>query len=119
MEDRLVYIITHAKDNLEMAAIPFKLVGGALAMDVVPVVILQGEGVNLAVKGYLSDDNPHEKEIKNAINMYLSFGNQIYLCSPCLKERNITDDMIIEGAVTVGAAKVTEEVLKAKNVLKY
>lgn len=119
MEDRLVYIITHAKDNIEMAAVAFKLISGALAMDVIPVVFLQGEGVNLAVKGYLSDDNPHEKEIKDAINMYLSFGHKLYLCSPCLKERNITEDMLIEGAITSGAAKVTEEVLKAKNVLNY
>ncbi len=117
--EKMVYIVTHAKDDMERAAIPFKLAGGAIAMDVEPAVYLQAEGVRLATKGYLTDSNEKEKEIKNLMNTYLSAGYKFYLCSPCLKDRNIKDEDLIEGAIPVGAAKLTEDALKAKNILSY
>lgn len=117
--ETLAFVLTHAKDNLELVSIPFRLAGGALAMDVTPVMFLQAEAVRLAVKGYLSDDNLKEKEVKDLMDVYLSGGNKLYLCSPCVTERNISEDQLIEGAVTVGAAKFVADVLEARGTLCY
>jgi len=117
--ETLAFVLTHAKDNLELVSIPFRLAGGAVAMDVTPVMFLQAEAVRLAVKGYLSDDNPKEKEVKDLMDVYLSDGNKLYLCSPCLKERNISEDQLIDGAVTVGAAKCVAAILEARGTLCY
>lgn len=118
-EQKIVYIVTHGKSNPEKAIIPFVLANGAIAMDVKPVIILQSEGVLIGKKGYAKEIK-HEgfDSLDKLLEQYLSFGNKLYLCGPCVKARGIENDLI-DGAVIVGAAKVTEEILSAKAVLTY
>lgn len=120
MEKKITYIITYADDNPEKATIPFILAIGAMAMDVVPVIVLQSNGVMLAVMGYA--DKVHFKEgvsLKQLIESYTGAGYQLLLCSPCVEKRKLAEKDFIEGAIIVGAARVTEEVLSSTNVLTY
>ena len=52
-EERILFICTHAEDNLEKAAMPFVMANAAMAMDVKATIVLQGEAVYLAKKGYI------------------------------------------------------------------
>jgi predicted peroxiredoxin len=52
-QEKIMYICTHASDNAEKAHLPFVMANAALVMDVQAMVVLQGEGVYLAQKGYI------------------------------------------------------------------
>jgi predicted peroxiredoxin len=51
-QEKIMYFCTHASGNPEKAAMPFVMANAALAMDVKAIVVLQGEGVYLAKRGY-------------------------------------------------------------------
>ena len=50
--EKIVLIATHAGEDPERATFPLMLANAAQAMDVEAVVVLQGNGVYLAQKGY-------------------------------------------------------------------
>jgi len=119
-EKKITYIITYGDDNAEKATLPFMLANVAMTMDVTPVVVLQSAGVMLAVKGYA--EKVHFKDginLKQLIDNYLAAGNNLLLCGPCFEKRNLTEKDLVEGAIIVGAARVTEEVLSSVNVITY
>jgi len=119
-EKKITFIITYGDDNSEKATLPFMLANGAMAMDVNPVIVLQANGVMLAVKGYA--EKVHFKDgisLKQLIENYIEAGNKLMLCGPCFEERKLTENDLIEGAMIVGAARITEEILSSVNVLTY
>jgi len=120
MEEKIVYIATHFKDSPEKALIPFVLANASFAMDVKPVIIVQGEGVNLAVKGKAAEIThaPFDPLEKLAAS-YAEMGGRLLVCSPCLKARNYDEKDLVPNAKIVGAAKIIEEVTSAKTVLSY
>jgi predicted peroxiredoxin len=118
--DKIVYISTHFQDEIEMAFIPFVLANASFAMETAPVIILQGEGVNLAIKGKTAGvTHPPFDPLEKLAATYASMGGKLLVCSPCLKARNLTEADLVENAVIIGAAKVIEEVTSAKSVLSY
>jgi predicted peroxiredoxin len=119
-EKKITYIATYGNDNPEKATIPFILANAAMAMDVTPVIVLQSEGVMLGVKGYA--EKVHFKEgisVKQLIDNYISAGYKLLLCGPCVEKRKLTEKDFIEGAIIVGAARVTEEVLSSAGAITY
>jgi len=119
-EKKITYIATYGEDNPEKATIPFILANGAMAMEVTPVIVLQSNAVMLAVKGFA--ENVHFKDgisLKQLITNYTEAGYKLLLCGPCVEKRNLSGKDFIDGAMIVGAARVTEEVLTSVNVLTY
>jgi predicted peroxiredoxin len=119
-EKKITYIVTYGQDDGEKATIPFILANAAMAMDITPVIILQSNGVMLGVKGFV--DKVHFKEgisLKQLMDNYLEAGYKLLLCGPCVQKRNLDEKDFIDGAIVVGAARVTEEVLSSVNVLTY
>lgn len=118
--ERIVYVATHFKDNPEKAIIPFVLANASFAMDAHPVVIVQGEGVNLAVKGKASEIvHPPFDPLEKLVGTFTEMGGQFLVCSPCMKARDLTENDLLPNARIVGAAKVIEEITSAKAVLTY
>lgn len=119
-EKKITYIATYGDDNPEKATIPFILANAAMAMDVTPVIILQSTAVMLAVKGYA--EKVFFKEgisLKQLLENYIQAGYKLMLCGPCVEKRNLSEKDFIEGAMIIGAARVTEEVLSSVNVITY
>jgi uncharacterized protein len=117
---KITYIITHGEEDPEIATIPFILANAAMAMDVTPVIVLQSNGIMLAVKGYA--DKVHFKEgvsLKQLIENYVDGGNQLLLCSPCVEKRKLSEKDFVNGSIIVGAARVNEEALSSVNILTY
>ncbi|MBF0210273.1 MAG: DsrE family protein [Desulfamplus sp.] len=120
-EEKILYILTCGGENPEKASMPFVLGNAALAMDVPATVCLQGNGVYLAQKGYVdhvapSGGFPH---IKKLLTDFIELGGKISVCVPCIKERNITPEDLIEGAETTAAAKVNLEAMQSSAVFVY
>jgi uncharacterized protein len=119
-EKKITYIVTYGEDNAEKATIPFILLNAAMTMDVTPVVVLQSEGVMLAVKGYAEKVQFKEGiSLKQLMDNYVGAGNKLLLCGPCVQKRNLSEKDFVDGAIIVGAARVTEEVLSSVSTLVY
>jgi uncharacterized protein len=119
-EEKIVVIATHAGEDPERATFPFVVANAALAMDVKAVICLQGDSVNLAVKGGADNVNAAGlPPLKDLMASYFAQGGELLLCTPCLKSRNITSDMLVQGATAIAAGRVVQECLEAKSVLNY
>lgn len=118
--EKIVYVATHFKDSPEKALIPFVLANASFAMDAKPVIIVQGEGVHLAVKGKAAEiEHAPFDPLAKLFSSYAEMGGEILVCSPCLKARSYTEADLVPNARIVGAAKVIEEVTSAKATLSY
>jgi predicted peroxiredoxin len=118
--EKLVIISTIGDENPEKATLPFVLATAAQASDAEVIVILQANAVILAKQGEAEKVNAKGfMPLKELINAYISFGGKLLLCSPCLKERNITKEELIDGSLIIAAGTVVSEVLSAKSVVTY
>jgi len=118
--EKIVIFATHGPEDPERASLPFVCANAALAMDVQATVILQGTGVLLAKKGcyehvFCAGFDP----LKKMVDTFLELGGKIFVCIPCIQERKITNDMLIEKAEPTKAGRVVQEALEAKAVLNY
>jgi len=117
--EKIVYVITCADENPEKAIIPFVLANGARTLDIDTTIILQSNGVLIAKKEYASKIRHSGFDpLDKLLNDYISSGGKLYLCGPCVKSRNIENELI-DGAVIIGAAKVAMEAIEAKAVFTY
>ena len=42
------------------------------------------------------------------MDQFIEAGGTLWVCSPCFKKRNLSEEDLIEGATIVGGAKVVE-----------
>lgn len=114
------FIVTHSADDPEMATLPFILANGAMAMNVDPVVILQAEGVRLALPGgseaVSAEGFPPVADLLTAV---IGAGHRIMVCSPCLSARNINEEELLDGFYVGGAGIVIQAMLDCENFVRY
>ncbi len=120
-EEKILYIGTSGGEDPERASMPFMMANAALAMDVKASIALQGNGVYLALKGYVDTVLPGGgfPPLKKLITDYLELGGKIKLCTPCVQGRNIAESDLIEGAELSAAGSLNLEALEANAVLVY
>jgi uncharacterized protein len=120
--EKILYIATHAGENPEKAAMPFVMGNAALAMDIQATVVLQGNGVYLARKGYTENMLPPGgfPPLTKLIREFLELGGKLLVCVPCIKERKIDEKAdLIEGAQTTAAGALNVEATESKAVFVY
>ena len=77
-QEKIVVVATHAKEDPERATFPLLVATTAQTMDVEAVVILQGDGVYLAKKGYADDITfPGLAPLKTLIESFVSNGGKL------------------------------------------
>jgi uncharacterized protein involved in oxidation of intracellular sulfur len=119
-KEKLVIISTIGADNPEKATLPFVLATAAQASDVEVVIILQSNAVVTGKKGEAEKINAKGfMPLKELVDSYISSGGVLLACSPCLKERNISKEDLINGTSIIAAGTVVTEVLSAKSVVTY
>ena len=120
-EEKILYIATCAGDNPEKAAMPFVMGNAALAMDIKATIVLQGNGVYLAQKGYVDTMLPAGgfPPIKELLVSFMELGGVLKVCVPCIKSRNIAESELVEGAQTTAAGALNVEAIEANAVLVY
>jgi len=120
-EEKILYIGTCAGDDPEKASMPFVMACAALAMDIKATVVLQGNGVYLAQKGYVDKMLPGGgfPPMKELLANFLELGGELKVCVPCLKERNINESELVAGSKTTAAGALNIEAIEANAVMVY
>ena len=120
-EEMILYFGTSAGEDPERAAMPFVMAIAALAMDVKATVCLQGNGVNIAKKGYVDTMLPSGgfAPLKKLLPDFLELGGELKVCVPCIKERNIEESDLVEGAETTAAGELNIKAIEADAVFVY
>ena len=57
--------------------------------------------------------------MKELLASFLELGGQLKVCVPCIKERNIDESELVEGAQTTAAGALNLEALEAGAVFVY
>ena len=118
--EKLVIFGTHGPEDPERASLPFVIGNAALAMDVKVTVMLQGSGVITAKKGcyehVFAAGLPPLKELMDA---FIEQGGTLLVCTPCIQERKITPDMLLDTAKPVKAARAVMEILESDATMTY
>ena len=118
--EKIVIFGTHGPEDPERASLPFVIGNAALVMEVDAVVMLQGTVVFLAKKGcYEHVFAAGLPPLKDLMNSFLEQGGTLLVCTPCIHERGITSEMLLDQAITVKAARAVMEILGATNVMTY
>lgn len=118
--EKLVIISTTGPEYQEKATLPFVVATAAQSVDAHVVVILQASAVLLSKKGIAENVNaPGLLPLKQLMDTFIELGGDLLICSPCIKERHIADNELIEGAKPIAAGTVVTEVLSAKATLTY
>ena len=119
--EKIMYFCTHASDNAEKAHLPFVMANAALAMDIQALVVLQGDGVYLAQKGYIKHmvSGGGFPPINELISSFLELGGQLLVCVPCIKERHIEESDLIEGSQTTAAGNLNVLAIESNAVFVY
>lgn len=119
-KEKIVFIATHAGEDPERATFPFLMANAALSMDIEAVVVVQGTGVYLAQKGYADHISVHGlTPLKILVENFVANGGRILVCIPCIEERNIKPEDLVEGSELCKAGKVVIEVTSAKSTVVY
>ena len=118
--EKLLIISTIGVENPEKATLPFVLATAAQSMDVEVVMILQSSAVVFAKEGEAEKTNAKGfMPLKKLLDTFMELGGKLMLCSPCLKERNIAANELIDGSTVIAAGSVVSEVLSATSVVTY
>jgi predicted peroxiredoxin len=120
-KEKILYMCTCGEDRSEMAHIPFALANAALAMDVDATIVLQGDGVKIAQKGFADTmppggDFPPMKEL---LASFIEQGGKMWVCGPCIKTSDIPESDLIEGVFGTAAGAVNVEALEADAVFVF
>ena len=119
-KEKIIYIVTHGPEDPERCSLPFVLANAALAMDVEAVVVFQANAVLLArqdcANHVFAGGLP---PLKDLMKDFFDLGGKLYVCTPCIKERQISEDTLIKEAELVAAGVLTNEILSADATLVY
>jgi uncharacterized protein involved in oxidation of intracellular sulfur len=120
-QEKILYMCTCGEDRAELAHVPFVLANAALAMDIQATIIMQGDGVHLARKGF-AETMPRGggfPPLPELLSSFLEQGGQIRVCGPCIKFRNISESDLIEGAEVTAAGSVNLEAVESDAVFVF
>lgn len=117
---KMVVSITCAKNDADKATVGFVVANAGVVSGVETVIFLSTEGVNIAEQGYA--DAIHEEGFKPLMELMESFtgaGGIIWVCSPCFKKRNLSEEKLVAGATIVGGAKLVEFLSQGASCITY
>ncbi len=119
--EKILYMCTCSEERSEIAHIPFVLANAALAMDIEAKIILQGDGVNIAKKGYVDTMPPGGgfPPMKELLESFLELGGIIWVCGPCIKDRNIEESDLIEKSEITAAGSVNLAAIESDAVFVF
>ena len=118
--EKLVVMVTHGPEDPEIATIPFAMAGAAVASDVEVVMGFQGDGCELVRKGVAEQIHADEfAPLGELLDTIREMGGQLLVCSPCLKQRHLGEDDLVEGTEIVAAGRFVAEITSATNALTY
>ena len=119
-QDKMVVLATHGFEDTHRASLPFVLGNAALIMEAEVTVVLHDHAVLLAKKGCFEHVfAPGHDPLAKLLADFAELGGRLWVCTPCMKVREITEDMLVEIAKPVTAGKVAHACLEANATLNF
>lgn len=121
MNNKFCVSIINSHKNPDTATVGFVVAGAALGSEKDTTIFLSTDAVWLAVKGEAEKINIGEpfKPLKELLDSFIENGGKILACTPCLKTRGITDDMLIDGVTPAGGAVLVELLSEGTPCITY
>jgi len=118
--EKLIIFGTHGPEDPERATLPFVIGNAALVMEVKVTIMLQGTAVIVAKKGcYEHVFAAGLPPLKELLDSFIEQGGTLLVCTPCIQERKITPDMLIETAKPVKAGRAVMEIMESNATMTY
>jgi predicted peroxiredoxin len=119
-KEKIVIVSTIGSENPEKATLPFVFATAAQSMDVEVSIFLQSNSVVLAKQGEAEKIKAKGLlPLKDLLDSFLEEDGKLWICSPCINERGIAKEELLQGAQIAAAGTLVDEVLSAKSVLTY
>ena len=121
MADRFCVSITECRSNEDKATVGFVVANAALGSEKDTLVFLSTDAIWAAVKGEaekISIGAPFAP-LKELIDKFLANGGKLLVCSPCMKKREVSEDMLIDGAEPAGGASMVEWLASGSPCVSY
>ena len=110
MSNTFCVTITHCKTDHDKATLGFVVANAAQGSEKETMVFLSSDGVWCAVPEEMEkvDEGAPFAPLKDLVDKFIKAGGKIYVCTPCMKKRGISEGNLIEGATPAGGAALVE-----------
>jgi len=119
MVKQIMIWVTSGPDNPEKAVLPFIIANAGFVHDAKVYVMLAGSGVWLAKKGVAEHVNCCKWKLQDLLNNFLESGGELVVCSPCMQERDMSEEELIDGARIGAAVEVLQIASECDVVLTF
>jgi len=121
MANTFCVTISECKTNGDKATLGFVVANAALGSEKDTMVFLSADGIWAAVKGEVDtiDEGQPFAPLKELVEKFTRGGGKILVCSPCMKKRSVTEDMLVEGASPAGGAALVEWLANGSPCMGY
>ena len=117
---KLVVVITHGLDN-ERASVAWSIANGGINSGLEVTIFLTSSAVEWVRKGAADRVhlNPEDPSMIEMIQRVRDNNCKIYVCPPCAKVRNYTQDDLLDGVELKGSAAIHERILEGAATLTF
>jgi predicted peroxiredoxin len=120
MDERLIFVCSHGRDDPERAIVTFAAANTAATAGQPSVVLCTIDAVWLGTEGGTEGlEREGMPDLATLFAQFIDNGGEVWLCGVCTRPREITEEQVVAGAKIVGAAKVIEEVTLGAKLLTY
>ena len=121
MSDTFCVTITHCKTDPDKATLGFVVANAAQGSEKETMVFLSSDGVWCAVADEMTkvDEGAPFAPLKDLVDKFMKAGGKIYVCTPCMKKRNIDESQLIPGATPAGGAALVEWLANGSPAVAY
>lgn len=117
---KLVYVLHDGGDKAEKVLTALALANIGVSMESDVSIMLFGEATRLAYKGYGETVHSIERlPMSKLMRDFIDNGGKVMICAPCIKSRQVTPDMLIEGVETTTGTVVNDLFLDADKVIGW
>jgi predicted peroxiredoxin len=115
----LVVMISHGIDD-ELSSVGFTIANGGITSGLKVTIFLTSSGVDLVRKGAADMTQAHPLEpLADLIKDFISRGENLYACTPCVKARAYSEDDLLDGVVIAGSSVMHELIKEGAATLSF
>jgi predicted peroxiredoxin len=121
MSNTFCVTISHCGTDPDKATLGFVVANAAQGSEKETMVFLSSDGVWCAVAEEMEkvDEGAPFAPLKDLVEKFVKAGGKIYVCSPCIKKRGITEEQLIAGATPAGGAALVEWLSNGSPAVAY
>ena len=121
MANTFCVTIAHCETDPDKATLGFVIANAAQGSEKETMVFLSSDGVYCAVPEVMNkiDEGAPFAPLKDLIDKFVKAGGKIYVCTPCMKKRNIAESSLIAGATPAGGAALVEWLSNGSPAVSY